>query len=127
MALTPQQRVQLHQGAQEMLKWVASNYRGNNVAVSIAVAYATAMGTLNGVQMNPQQTRELAAVVNDMLGPLPQFAQMTPLQKQNEYDWLIFQSLIIRVLSEMGQRDPQARLQAIQLARVVLRQLNVSA
>ena len=127
MALTPQQRAQLRQGTEEMFKLVASQYRNNNFAVSVTVAYATAMATLNGTAMSAQQTRELVFAVNDTLAPHPQFAQMSALQKQNESDWLLFQSLIITLLSEMGQRDPQARQQAMQLARAVLRQLNVAA
>ncbi len=37
---------------------------------------------------------------------------------------LIFQGLIISVLRDLGQRDPQARQQATELARAVLKQLN---
>jgi hypothetical protein len=92
----------------------------------VTVAYATAMAALNGTAMNAQQTREVVFAVNDTLGLHPLFAQISALQKQNESDWLLFQSLVISLLSEMGQRDPQARQQAVQLARVVLKQLNVS-
>jgi hypothetical protein len=127
MALTPLQRTQLRQSAEEMLRRVASQYRGNNLAVSVTVAYATAMAALNGTAMSPQQTRELVFAVNDTFGLHPQFAQLSASQKQNESDWLLFQSLVITVLSEMGQRDPQARRQAVQLARAVLKQLNVAA
>ena len=123
----PQQRMQLRLSAEEMFKQVASQYRGNNFAVSVTVVYATAMAALNGSTMTPQQTRELVFAVNDSLGQHPQFAQLAPLQKQNESDWLIFQSLVISLLSDMGQRDPQARQQAVQLARAVLKQLNVAA
>jgi hypothetical protein len=76
--------------------------------------------------MSAQQTRELVFTVNDTLGRHPMFAQMSALQKQNESDLLIFQSLVITVLSEKGQRDPQAREHAKQLARAVLKQLNVA-
>jgi hypothetical protein len=85
------------------------------------------MAALNGTAMSPQQTRELVFAVNDTFGLHPQFAQLSASQKQNESDWLLFQSLVITVLSEMGQRDPQARRQAVQLARAVLKQLNVAA
>ena len=127
MALTPHQRVQLRQGAENMFNWVASQYRGNNLAVSVTVAYGTAMAALNGTAMSAPQTHELIFSVNDTLARHPQFAQMSALQKQNESDWLLFQSLVISMLSEMGQRDPQAKQQATQLARALLKQLNVAA
>jgi hypothetical protein len=37
---------------------------------------------------------------------------------------LIFQSVIISVLRDMGTRDPHARQQSMELARAVLKQLN---
>jgi hypothetical protein len=127
MAITPQQRIQLRQAADAMFNRVASQYRGNNLAVSVTVAYAAAMAALNGSMMTAQQTRDLAFAVNDTLGRHPQFAQMSALQKQNESDRLLFQSLVVSLLSEMGQRDPQARQQAMQFARALLKQLNVAA
>lgn len=124
LALTPEQRLQLRNGVEEMFRRVAARYRGNNVAVSAAVAYATATLAVNGVDMNDQQTRELVFNINDQLARNPRFAAMSPVQKQNDSDGLIFQSVIISVLREMGTRDPQARQQSVELARVVLKQLN---
>jgi len=124
LTLTPEQRQQLHNGVDEMFRRVAARYRGNNVAVSVAVAYAMATLALNGSDMNDQQTRELVFNVNDTLARNPRFASMSPMQKQNDADGLIFQSVIISVLRERGARDPQARQQSMELARVVLKQLN---
>jgi hypothetical protein len=124
LAVTPEQRVQLRAGAEEMFKQVATRYRGNNVAVSVSVAYVTAMETLYGSEMNPQETREFVGGVNDKLAQNPKFALMSPLEKQNDSDGLIFQSLIISMLRDMGEHDPQARHQAMELSRVVLKQLN---
>jgi hypothetical protein len=124
LTLTPEQRLQLRNGVEEMFRRVAARYRGNNVAVSVAVAYSTAMLALNGVDMNDQQTRELVFSVNDKLARNPRFAAMSPVEKQNDSDGLIFQSVIISVLRDMGTRDPQARQQSMELARVVLKQLN---
>ena len=50
MALTPEQRLRLRNGAEELFRRVASEYRGNNVAVSVTVAYILAMETLNGLR-----------------------------------------------------------------------------
>jgi hypothetical protein len=124
LSLTPEQRQLLRNGVDEMFRRVAARYRGNNVAVSVAVAYSTAMLALNGSDMNDQQTRELVFNVNDKLARNPRFATLSPVQKQNDSDGLIFQSVIISVLREMGARDPQAKQQSMALARVVLKQLN---
>lgn len=124
LAITPEQRLQLRNDVEEMFRRVAARYRGNNVAVSVAVAYATAVLALNGAEMNDQQTRELVYDVNDRLARNPGFAAMSAVQKQNHADRLIFQSVVISALREMGARDPQARQQSIELARVVLKQLN---
>jgi len=124
MALTPEQSMQLRNGAEEMFRRVAATYRGNNVAVSVTMAYSAAMLTLNGAEMNAQQTREFVFGVNDRLARNPRFASMTPLEKQNESDRLIFQGFVIAVLRDVGTRDPQARQQATGLARAVMTQLN---
>jgi hypothetical protein len=124
LTITPEQRLQLRNGVEEMFRRVAARYRGNNLAVSVAVAYSTATLALNGFDMDPQQTRELVFSVNDKLARNPRFAAMSPAEKQNDSDGLIFQSVIISVLRDMGSRDPRARQQSMELARVVLKQLN---
>jgi len=123
-ALSPEQRAQLRNGAEEMFRRVATQYRGNNLAVSVTVAYSAAQLTLNGTDMNAQQTREFVFNVNDQLARHPRFASMTPLEKQTESDRLIFQTFAIAVLRDLGTRDPQARQQATELARTVMKQLN---
>jgi hypothetical protein len=126
MPITPEQRQQLRRGIEAMFQRVASQYRGNNMAVSVAVAYSTAIYTLNGVQMSPQDTRELVFGINDRLAQEPQFAQMAAREKQNNSDSLIFQSAMISMLRDIGQRDPQARQQAVELSRAVLGKLTGS-
>lgn len=81
MALTPEQSTQFRDGAEELFRRVATRYRGNNVAVSVTVAYSAAMLTLNGAEMNAQQTREFVFGVNEKLARNPRFASMTPLEK----------------------------------------------
>ncbi len=107
-----------------MFRRVAAGYRGNNVAVAVAVAYATASLALNGVEMSDAQTRALIRDVNDRLARNPGFAAMSAVDRQNETDRLIYQSVVIAVLRDIGQRDPQARQQSMMLAQVVLKQLN---
>lgn len=123
-ALTPEQRLQLRNGAEEMFRRVATQYRGNNLAVSVTLAYSAAQLTLNGTDMNAQQTREFVFNVNDQLARHPRFASMTPLQKQTESERLIFQTFVIALLRDLGTRDPHARQQATELARTVMKQFN---
>jgi len=123
-ALTPEQRVQMRNGAEETFRRVAKQYRGNNLAVSVTVAYAAALLTLNGTDMNPQQTRAFVFNVNDQLVRHPRFASMTPMEKQTESYRLIFQTFAIAVLRDLGARDPHARAQATELARTVMKQFN---
>ena len=126
MALTDEQRVQLRQGVETLFDRVAKRYRRNNLAVSVMVAYSTAMLALNGTEMNADQTRDFVFAVNDRLGQAPQFERMSPLERQTNSDSLIFQSAMISILRDMGASDRQARQQSIELARVVLARLNGS-
>jgi hypothetical protein len=123
-ALTPEQRVQMRNGVEQVFRRVATQYRGNNLAVSVTVAYAAAQLTLTGTDMNAQQAREFVFGVNDQLARHPRFATMTALDKQTESDRLIFETFAIAVLRDLGTRDPQARQQATELARTVMKQLN---
>ena len=122
--MAPGQRLQLRNGVEEMFRQVAAGYRGNNVAVAVAVAYATAWLALSGARMTEPQTLELIRDVNDRLAGNPGFAAMSDVDRQNQADRLIYQSVVIAVLRDMGLRDPQARQQSMVLARVVLKQLN---
>ena len=124
LALTPEQRLQLRNAVDETFRLIAARYRGNNVAVAVAVAYATATLVASGADMNDRQIQELVFTVNDTLARNPRFAAMSAMQKQNDADGLIFQSVVITVLRDLGARDPQARQQSVELARVVLKQLN---
>ena len=123
MPIAPEQRRQLRDAIESMFNRVATQYRGNNMAVSVAVAYSTALLTLNGAQLNAQQSRDFIFGVNDKVARGPQFAQMSATEKQNRSDSLIFQAAMITVLREMGQRDQQARQQAVELSRVVMQGL----
>ncbi len=122
MSITPEQRQQLHDRVDERFRDVATHYRGNNVAVAVAVAYATSMTTLNASQMNPQQSLEFIYGINDQLAQSPKFALMTAQERQDESDQLIFESVVISTLRDEGTHDPQAQLQAQELSRFTLQQ-----
>jgi hypothetical protein len=126
MLISPDERQRLYNAIDFTFNRVARDYRRNNVSVSMGVAYSTALFTLNGSQMNAQQTREFVFGVNDTLARQPQFAMMSPLERQNSSDTWIFETAVITMLRDMGQRDPQAKQQAIELSRKVLQQLTGS-
>jgi hypothetical protein len=127
MSITPEQRQQLHDRVDERFRGVAAQYRGNNVAVAVAVAYATSMSTLNAWRMNQQQNLEFIYDINDQLAQSPRFALMTAQERQDESDQLIFESVIISTLRDEGAHNPQAQEQAQELSRVTLRQFGSSA
>lgn len=122
LSFTPEQRQQLHMGSDEAFRRIAAQYRPNNLAVSVAVAYTLSMSTLNGSRPDPN--REFVYSVNDQLAQSPKFALLTAQEKQDESDKLIFQSFIIAAARDRSARDPQAHQQAQELSRVVLRQFD---
>lgn len=126
LQISPGDRQKLYNAVDYTFARVAHDYRRNNVSVSMVVAYSAALATLNGSHMNAQQTREFVFGVNDTLARQPQFAMMSPIDRQNSSDTWIFETAMITMLRDMGQRDPQARQQAIELSRRVLQQLTGS-
>jgi hypothetical protein len=54
------------------------------------------------------------------LEPPPNLPACPPLEKQNLSVTLILQSTVISLLSQLGETDPQARAQSVQLAHAVL-------
>jgi PDZ domain len=122
MDITPEQRQQLHTQVDATFRRIASQFRGNNLAVAVAVAYAQSVTTLNGAQMNAQQSQELLYAINDQLAQNPAFATMSAQQKQDEYDRLIYQSMVISMLRDGAATNPEAGLQAQEMSRVMLRQ-----
>lgn len=125
MAITPEQRKQVHDGVDKTFRHIATQYRGNNLAVSVAAAYTTSMITLNGSPMTPQQIQEFIYGVNDQLAQNPQFALLSAQQKQDEYDRFIFQAAMIAALQDAGRTNPDAKQQSLDLSRVVLAQFGV--
>ena len=125
MSITPEQRQQLHAQVDEGFRH-ASQFRSNNLAVAVALAYAQSVTTLNGLQMNSQQSQELLYAINDQLARNPAFAAMSAQQKQNESDRLIYQSTIISILRDSAAAEPEAGLKAQEMSRVMLRQFGTN-
>jgi hypothetical protein len=122
MSITPEQRQQLHAQVDEAFRRVAVQFRGNNLAFAVALAYGQSVTTLNGAQMNSQQSQELVYAINDQLAQSPALATMSAQQKQDESDRLIYQSVIISMLRDSAPANPEAGLQAQEMSRVMLRQ-----
>ena len=125
MSITPEQRQQVHDGVDKAFRHIATQYRGNNLAVSVAAAYTTSMITLSGSQMTPQQIQEFIYGVNDQLAQNPQFPILSAQEKQDESDKFIFQAAIIAALQDAGRTNPEAKQQSLDLSRVVLGQFGV--
>lgn len=123
LQISAEERQRLDNAIESTFNRVARDYRRDNVSVSMVVAYSTALFTLNGSRMNAQQTREFVLGVNDTLARQPKFAMMSPFERQISSETWIFQTAMITLLRDMGQSDPQARLQAIELSQRVLQQL----
>ena len=122
--MPPTDRAALHNAVTRTFNDVAAQYRANNLAVSMALAYSTAMATMNGLQPDREQTRQLAYNVNDSVAQGFQFAQMSAVDKQNASDFWIFETAMIRVLRDAAQAgDLQAAQQAVGLSQMVLQKL----
>jgi hypothetical protein len=122
---TPQQRSAVRQAFAEMSVRVGRAARPNNLAASMAAAVCGAIYVIDQSFSDADSDRYLLAI-NDRLGASPKFAGLSPEQKQNLSDSLILQITVIRLLSELGKTDPQARLQSAQLAHTTLQQLTGS-
>jgi hypothetical protein len=123
MTVNPQQRQIIQNSVDQVFSQVAKNFRGNNLAVAMAFAYATANDTLTGVLSSPQQIGQAILNINDAIAQDPNFPQVPAAEKQNTADSLIFQSAMILLLRNMGQQDPQAKQQSIDLSHIVMKRL----
>jgi hypothetical protein len=122
---SPQQRAELRQAFAEMSARVAGAARPNNLAASMAAVVCGATYTIDQGFTDADSDRYLIAI-NDKIGASPQFASMSPLQKQNLSDSLILQTTVIKLLTDLGQTDPQAKMQSTQLAHTTLQNLTGS-
>ncbi len=125
MPLAAAQRTELRQAFAEMSRRLARAGRPNNLAVAMTADICESISVLDAGFSDADSDRYLLAI-NDRLSALPNVAGMSRLQKQNFADSLIFQTTMVKVLSDLGRSDPQARLQSVQLARTVLTQLTGS-
>jgi len=126
MQIDAQQRQIMQKSVDAVFKAVAKDYRGNNLAAAMAFAYATANGAITGTSATTQQVRDAALSINDAIAQDPNFPRVSAAEKQNTTDSLIFQSAMIIVLQSLGQQDPGAKQQSVELARIVMKRLTGS-
>ena len=122
---TDQQKAVIRQAFDEMSSRVAKTARPNNLAASVAVAVCGAIYLIDNKFTDADSDRYYATF-NDRLGASPAIATMSPLQKQNLSDGLIFQITVAELLTELGQNNPPVKAQSIQFAHAMLLQLTGS-
>jgi hypothetical protein len=116
------QRAILRQAFLEMSSRIAKASRPNNLAVAADAAISGAIYLTDNRFTDADSDRYLVTL-NDRLGSSPAIAQMSGFQKQNLADSLIFQLTVAKMLADVGQTDPQAKAQSIQLAQTMLMEL----
>lgn len=115
--LNDAQRAALRGAFGEMSSRIAMQARPNNLAVAMAAAVCGAIYLSDGTDAD---AGPYAVAFNDSLGSSPQIAAMSGDQKQNLSDALIFQLTVAKLLADLGQSDPQAKAESVELAHAML-------
>jgi hypothetical protein len=125
LPLTAELRAGIRLDFDEMVARTAQGARPNNLAAAMAMAVCGAIYLTDSGFTDADSDRYYLAI-NDLLGSAPEIAALSPLQKQNLADALIFQITIAKLLADQGATDPAARAQSVQVARDMLVQLTGS-
>ena len=125
LPLTDEQRAGFRQAFDEMSRRTANEARPNNLAAAMAMAVCGAIYLIDSRFTDADSDRYYLAI-NDTLGAAPEIAALSPLQKQNLSDALIFQLTVAKLLADQGQTNPLLRAQSVQVARDMLVQLTGS-
>lgn len=122
---TDEQRAALRLQFDEMSARVAEAARPNNLAAVVSAAVCGAMYLIGNEVSNADGDRYLIAV-SDRLGTSHEVAAMSPIEKQNASDALIFQITAANLLANAGPDYPQAKELSVQIAQAMLLQLTGS-
>jgi hypothetical protein len=122
---TDEQRAALRLQFDEISARVARAARPNNLAAVVAAAVCGAMYLIGNEVSDADSDRYLIAV-NDRLGTSRDVAAMSPIEKQNASDALIFQITAANLLANAGPDYPQAKEVSVQIAQTLLLQLTGS-
>jgi len=123
--LTGEQRGALRGAFDEMSSRIARESRPNNLAAAMTFAICGAIYLIDNSFTDADTDRYYAAI-NDRLGSSPVVAQMSALQKQNLSDAMIMNITVAKLLADLGQSDPQVRVQSVQYAQGMLVELTGS-
>jgi hypothetical protein len=99
--------------------------RKNNVANAMAMLIGMSVQTLSGKEVSDGEIKQMILALNNALGATPQFASMTPQDKQVVYESAIVLGGIIATLNIQGaqQNDPTMQSQAREISRAVVKNL----
>lgn len=122
---TDEQRAALRLQFDEISARVAQAARPNNLAAVVSAAVCGAMYLIGNEVSDADGDRYLSAV-NDRLGASPDVAALSPAQKQDLSDGLIFQITMANLLANAGPNYPQAKELSVQLAQALLLQITGS-
>ena len=125
MGVSFRDQLSLHAAVNETFAHVARDIRPNNLAASMAYAICASLYAIRGVPASHDELVRYVQLANDSLASSPVFINMSAAQKQSNFDNLVFESTLILVLRNAGQRDPASARQAVDLARVLLQRLGV--
>jgi hypothetical protein len=123
--LTNEQRAALRQAFGEMSSRIAKDVRPNNLAAALATAVCGAIYLIDN-RFTDADSERYYVTINDRLGAAPEIAALSPMQKQNLADAWILQITVAKLLADLGQSNPPARAQSVQVAQAMLLQLTGS-
>jgi uncharacterized protein DUF6683 len=123
--LTLEQREALRALSNQFLTAFESEARKNNVANAMALLLAMSLQVLTGKEVSDAESKQMIVALNNTLGATPNFASMTPQDKQLVYETAIVMGGIIATLNIQGaqQNDFALQSQAREISRAVVKNL----
>jgi hypothetical protein len=126
LAQTPEQRTALGTGVGQVFVAFEKEARKNNVAYALAFMVAASISVSQGVTMTDDQTVDLAASINDILGQTPAFTKAKAADRQKLYETFVTLGGLIMIFDQVGkQGDADSAKAAKALATQALAMLGV--
>ena len=123
--LSLEQREALRALSDQFLTAFEGEARKNNVANAMALLIAMSLQVLTEKEVSDDESKQMIVALNNALGATPQFASMTPQDKQIVYESAIVMGGIIATLNIQGaqQNDFAMQSQAREISRAVVKNL----
>jgi uncharacterized protein DUF6683 len=123
--LSLEQREALRALSNQFLTAFEGEARKNNIANAMALLIAMSLQVLTEKEVSDDESKQMIVALNNALGATPQFASMTPQDKQIVYESAIVMGGIIATLNIQGaqQNDLAMRSQAREISRAVVKNL----